>query len=50
VKQFFHQLANFRDASRAADEDDLFNLVGAETSILQRLLAGANGAVNDRLN
>ena len=47
AEQLFHKSANFRDARGTADEDYFVNLFGLEAGIFQRLLAGADGAVDD---
>ena len=50
VEQFLHQRANLGNARRTADQYDFVDLFGLEAGIFQRLLAGADGAIDDRLN
>ena len=50
VEQIFHERANLRDARRAADQHDFVNLLGLEAGVFQSLLAGTDGAVDDRLD
>jgi hypothetical protein len=49
-KEIFHQSANFGNARGSADQHDFVNLFGLEAGVFQGLLAGADGAVDDRLN
>ena len=50
VEHFFHQRANFGNARGAADQHDFVDLLRFQIRILQGLLAGADSAVDDRLN
>ena len=43
-------MANLRNARRAADQHDFVNLFGLETGVFQRLLAGRDRALDDRLD
>ena len=42
-----HRLLDFRHARLAADEDDLVHLVGRDTGVRQRLLAGAERVLDE---
>ena len=50
LEQFFDQRANFGNARGAADEHDFVDLFRLQAGIFQRLLAGADGAIDDGLN
>jgi hypothetical protein len=50
MEKLFDKSANFRDARGAPDEDDFIDLFGFEASIFESLLAGADSAVDDRLD
>ena len=49
-EHFFHQRANFWNARRTTDQHDFVDLFRLEIRIFQRLLAGADGAVDDGVN
>src|SRR5579872_1447447 len=42
--------ANFRNASRTADQDDFIDLLRFETGIFEGLFARTNSAIDDRLD
>ncbi len=50
LEHLFHQGANLRDARGAADKHDFVDLFGLEARVFHRLLARADGAVDDGLN
>ncbi len=50
AEHFFHQRANFRDARGATDQHDFVDLLGFQVGVFHRLLAGADGAIDDGLN
>ena len=50
LEEVLHQLLDPRHAGLAADEDDLVDLLGRELGVLQRLLAGRDRALDDRLD
>ena len=50
AKQVLHQLPHFRNARGAAHQYHFVNLRGFEVGVFERLLAGTNRAINDRLD
>ncbi len=49
LKQFLDQRAHFRNARGTTHQHDFVNLLRLQVRIFQRLLAGADGAVDDGL-
>jgi hypothetical protein len=50
LKHFLPPAREPRNARRSADQHDFIDLFRRKVRIFQRLLAGADGAVDDRLN
>ncbi len=49
-EQILHQPPHLRNAGRASNQNDLVDLFGLQVGIFERLVAGADGAVDDRLD
>ena len=46
AEEGLHDLLHLRHAGHASDEHDLVDLAGGEAGVLERLLAGLDGALN----
>ena len=50
VEQILDERADFRDSCRSPDQHYFVDLLGLEVCVFQRLLGGANGAIDNGLD